>query len=91
MKGKVLMLARDKQPGPLHSGDTLRVTFDSPVGLMVHGGYRLYRVIASCGPFPSLNETWDVEVMTTWENTEHHSMYPYTVAVRPISKVIMPF
>jgi len=82
-----ILNANDKQTGPLHPGDTLRVTFDTPVGLMVHGGYKLYKVIASCGPSPGLDETWDVEVTTTWENTENRSRYPYTVAVRPISKV----
>ena len=79
--------ARVRKPVPLRAGDALRVAFDSKVGLMVHGGYKLYRVIPSGSSLPALNETWDVEVMTTWENTENRTRYPYTAVVRPISKV----
>jgi len=79
--------ARVRKPVPLRTGDTLRVAFDSKVGLMAHGGYKLYRVIPSGSPLPALDETWDVEVMTTWENTENRTKYPYTVVVRPISKI----
>jgi hypothetical protein len=71
----------------LCTGDTLRVAFDSKVGLMAHGEYKLYKVIPSGSPLPALNETWDVEVMTTWENTDNRTRYPYTVVVRPISKI----
>ena len=78
---------RVRKPVPLRAGDALRVAFDSKVGLMVHGGYKLYRVIPSGASLPALNETWDVEVMTTWENTENRTRYPYTAVVRPISKV----
>ena len=79
--------ARVRKPVPLRAGDTLRVVFNSKVGLMAHGGYKLYKVIPSGSPLPALNETWDVEVMTTWENTENRTRYPYTVVVRPITKV----
>ena len=78
---------RVRKPVPLRAGAALRVAFDSKVGLMVHGGYKLYRVIPSGSSLPALNETWDVEVMTTWENTENRTRYPYTAVVRPISKV----
>ena len=78
---------RVRKPVPLRTGQTLRITFDSKVGLMAHGGYKLYKVIPSGTPVPALGETWDVEVMTTWENTENRNMYPYTVVVRLISKV----
>ena len=78
---------RVRKPVPLRAGDALRVALDSKVGLMVHGGYKLYRVIPSGSSLPALNETWDVEVMTTWENTENRTRYPYTAVVRPISKV----
>ena len=80
--------ARVRKPVPLRAGDTLRVAFNSKVGLMAYGGYKLYRVIPSGSPLPALNETWDVEVMTTWENTENRTLYPYTVVVRPITKVV---
>ena len=78
---------RVRKPVPLRTGETLRITFDSRVGLMAHGGYKLYKVIPSGSLTPALNETWDVEVMTTWENTENRTRYPYTAVVRPISKV----
>ena len=78
---------RVRKPVPLRAGDALRVAFDSKVGLMAYGGYKLYRVIPSGSSLPALNETWDVEVMTTWENTENRTRYPYTAVVRPISKV----
>jgi|TARA_R110000824_G_scaffold52052_5_gene144683 hypothetical protein len=71
----------------LATGDILRVEFNSKVGLMAHGGYKLYKVIPSGSLLPALNETWDVEVMTIWENTENRNIYPYTVVVRPISKI----
>ena len=81
--------ARVKTPAvTLRAGDTLRITFDSKVGVMVHGGYGLYKVIPSGSPLPAMHDTWDVEVMTTWENTENRPLYPYTVAVRLISKVV---
>jgi len=75
-------------PTTLRAGDTLRVTFNSKVGLMIHGGYGLYKVIPSGSPLPALDDTWDVDVMTTWENTENRTVYPYTVVVRLISKVV---
>jgi len=80
--------AKIKNPVTLRAGDTLRVTFNSKVGLMIHGGYGLYKVIPSGSPLPALDDTWDVDVMTTWENTENRTVYPYTVVVRLISKVI---
>jgi hypothetical protein len=79
--------ARVRKPVPLRAGDILRVVFDSKVGLMAHGGYGLYKVIPSGILLPALNDTWDVEVMTTWENTETLTRHPYTVVVRPIFKV----
>ena len=72
----------------LRAGDTLRVVFDSKVGVMIHGGYGLYKVIPSGSPLPALHETWDVDVVTTWDNTENRTLYPYTVVVRCISKVV---
>ena len=81
--------ARIRKFVPLCVGDTLRVAFNSKVGSMAHGGYKLYRVISSGSPFPALNETWDVEVMTTWENIENRTMYPYTAVVRCMSQVVV--
>jgi len=72
----------------LRAGDMLRITFDSKVGVMVHGGYGLYKVIASGSPLPAMHDTWDVEVMTTWENTENRTLYPYTVVVRCTTKIV---
>ena len=80
--------AKIKNHVTLRAGDTLRVVFNSKVGVMIHGDYGLYKVIPSGSPLPALDDTWDVDVMTTWENTENRTVYPYTVVVRLISKVI---
>ena len=81
--------SRVRKSSHLCVGEIFRVMFDSTVGSAVHGGYKLYKVIPSGSLLPALNETWDVEVLTTWENTENRTRYPYTVVVRPVSKVML--
>lgn len=79
--------SRVRNPVTLRTGDIVRVTFDMPVVTMIHGTYGKYRIIPSSTQ-PKLNETWECEIMTTWENEDNRNTYPLSATVNLISKVV---
>ena len=77
---------RVRKSPTLRTGQQIRVLFDIPTVTMTHGSYGKYRIIPSSTQ-PKLNETWECDVMTTWESEDNRNTYPLSATVNLISKV----
>ena len=82
------MISQSKS-GILSNGTTVRVNFDLDMYSNIYGSYGNIKIIPWSGnPKPKLNETWDVQVLTSWENENNRSTkFIYSAMVKPLKKV----
>lgn len=77
---------RIRKQSTLRSGERIRVKFDMRMVSMIQGSYGKYRIIPSSA-HPKLNETWECDVMTTWESEDNRNTYPLSATVNLIARV----